>query len=556
MIAATLAQTFSSDSPSEGDERGGTGHQSRLTSKQHCIMLLLQRINDKSAYTRKEVLKAWAALAEQEGAIPLPLYPKLVQGAHSRLRDGSVMVVKEALHLLQTLIACAPFGAKLDASAMLATVRELEARLEDLRRSNLGAFDDYVIEEAEEKLGEGAGGGEWKAEAVSEALVEEGGGGVDAMEVDGEAPPPPPATTATATATATAPMGETMVLLEASETQPQPSLSALGALSQDVTTLRTLVATLKTGVHFTRCLLASLPEVRGLLSKGSGSGSNADVVKEALGLLAICRRVKLTAGVGSGSGVGVTVEASQDTPPSSSSSQPKGDAKAQEDPPVAPNANEGGESEELREAEEVSAEASIRTTWPLVFSRDEAVREAVVDSMYSLYLSPTSDLPHSTTRGGGGGSSVGHKEAARELIKLANHATLGELSSLDEILRHLLLASSSSHGGGGGGGGKDRPYALHREVICEVVKVLNQSLEACLSSPGSPATLPLRSSLVILSSISAHKPEVLTSLSPLPPSSSSSSVGGGIDEQRDFVQLIVDVIKAALGPLQDAWVAR
>ena len=35
---------------------------------------------------------------------------------------------------------------------------------------------------------------------------------------------------------------------------------------------------------------------------------------------------------------------------------------------------------------EDSAEASLRSMWPLVFSRDEPVREAVVDAMYNLYL--------------------------------------------------------------------------------------------------------------------------------------------------------------------------
>ncbi len=35
----------------------------------------------------------------------------------------------------------------------------------------------------------------------------------------------------------------------------------LGALSNDVVTLRTMIATLKTGVQFVRCVLAALPEV-------------------------------------------------------------------------------------------------------------------------------------------------------------------------------------------------------------------------------------------------------------------------------------------------------
>ena len=68
-------------------------------------------------------------------------------------------------------------------------------------------------------------------------------------------------------------------------------LGPLGALSSDVTTLRTLIATLKTGVHFVRSLLAALPAVRRLLGGGGASGGSVDVIKEAIALLAMCRQV-------------------------------------------------------------------------------------------------------------------------------------------------------------------------------------------------------------------------------------------------------------------------
>ena len=72
---------------------------------------------------------------------------------------------------------------------------------------------------------------------------------------------------------------------------PPPFLHVgpLGALSNDVTTLRTLIASLKTGVSFVRSLLAALPEVRRLLL--GGGGGSVDVVKEAIVLLAMCRKV-------------------------------------------------------------------------------------------------------------------------------------------------------------------------------------------------------------------------------------------------------------------------
>ena len=57
MLGAVLAEVFGhQDQGPEaaagnggGDERGQA---SRVTSKKHCIMLLLQRVLDKSAYTR------------------------------------------------------------------------------------------------------------------------------------------------------------------------------------------------------------------------------------------------------------------------------------------------------------------------------------------------------------------------------------------------------------------------------------------------------------------------------------------------------------------------
>jgi hypothetical protein len=70
---------------------------------------------------------------------------------------------------------------------------------------------------------------------------------------------------------------------------PAPSLSGdFGGLANDETTLRTLIATLKTGIHFVRSVLESLPAVRKLLTSGN---SSVDVVREAIVLLAMCRQV-------------------------------------------------------------------------------------------------------------------------------------------------------------------------------------------------------------------------------------------------------------------------
>lgn len=49
-----------------------------------------------------------------------------------------------------------------------------------------------------------------------------------------------------------------------------------------------MVATLKTGCAFVRCLLAVLPQVRRLLT----AGTSVDVTKEAVVLLAMCHKVR------------------------------------------------------------------------------------------------------------------------------------------------------------------------------------------------------------------------------------------------------------------------
>ena len=56
-----------------------------------------------------------------------------------------------------------------------------------------------------------------------------------------------------------------------------------------MTTLRTVIATLKTGMEVVRAVLASLPQVRRLLL--GGGGGSVDVIKEAIALLAMCRQV-------------------------------------------------------------------------------------------------------------------------------------------------------------------------------------------------------------------------------------------------------------------------
>lgn len=73
------------------------------------------------------------------------------------------------------------------------------------------------------------------------------------------------------------------------------------------------------------------------------------------------------------------------------------------------------------------AEISLRAMWPLIFSREEPIRTAVVDAWHNLYLNDR--------------TPVG--EQAKRLVGLVGGATLGEIKSLDETLKHLGQARST-----------------------------------------------------------------------------------------------------------------
>ena len=78
-------------------------------------------------------------------------------------------------------------------------------------------------------------------------------------------------------------------------------------------------------------------------------------------------------------------------------------------------------------------------------------------------------------------SGRGPKEHAKELIKLVKGATLGELSSLDEILRLLTSGSQQSQQqavqlGVAQKAVKERTYELHKDVVANVIRYEQMSV--------------------------------------------------------------------------------
>ena len=68
----------------------------------------------------------------------------------------------------------------------------------------------------------------------------------------------------------------------------------------------------------------------------------------------------------------------------------------------------------------------------------------------------------------------GPKEHAKELIKLSDGATFGELSSLDEILRLLTTGAQQPQQlqqlGVAPKAVKERAYELHKDVVAHVIR--------------------------------------------------------------------------------------
>eukprot|EP00980_Cylindrotheca_fusiformis_P021683 scaffold8529_cov137-Cylindrotheca_fusiformis.AAC.13 len=114
--------------------------------------LLEERAHDVSSYTRSAVLKAWISLV-QSGSIPVKRVVSVTAFAIDRLKDKTVMVRKQALQLLTTLLENNPFLGDLDPEPFRAKLSEMY----DYVKANL----PLDIKEAyEANLSEAQGNGE------------------------------------------------------------------------------------------------------------------------------------------------------------------------------------------------------------------------------------------------------------------------------------------------------------------------------------------------------------------------------------------------------------
>ncbi|GFH33042.1 uncharacterized protein HaLaN_32353, partial [Haematococcus lacustris] len=113
-------------------------------------------------------------------------------------------------------------------------------------------------------------------------------------------------------------------------------------------------------------------------------------------------------------------------------------------------------------------EVALRSLWALIFSREPAVREAVVDALYNMHLKePPGQRPDYAAR-------------AHELVRLVSDITLGEAAALEEVLRVLCgggqgpLGAQGQAGGSSGAAGEamavEREWRLHPDIVLNILK--------------------------------------------------------------------------------------
>ncbi|KAJ7379614.1 meiotic chromosome condensation [Desmophyllum pertusum] len=90
-----------------------------------------EHIHDVNAYVRSKALHIWLELCKEK-AIPLCRQPHLLELVIGRLQDKSCIVRKNAIQLLKTCLICNPFGAQLPLDHLLQNLSKETAKLKEM----------------------------------------------------------------------------------------------------------------------------------------------------------------------------------------------------------------------------------------------------------------------------------------------------------------------------------------------------------------------------------------------------------------------------------------
>lgn len=225
----------------------GASETSRLRSKQAMIDVMMERSRDMSAYTRSRVLQTWAELCE-EHAVSIGLWNQVADMAAGRLEDKAAIVRKSALQLLATLLQYNPFGPQLRTASFEATLEKYKTQLESMSSQSQG-HDAAEKMQNTQKSDQSPG---------TDALQLEEDGVVEA-----ELEQPAPEMVGVVELVE----GESGPSQAADQIQPCIHTSDVGGLEQT----RALVASLETGLCFTKCAASTMPVLVQLLASSNAS---------------------------------------------------------------------------------------------------------------------------------------------------------------------------------------------------------------------------------------------------------------------------------------------
>lgn len=224
----------------------------RLRAKQAMLEILLERCRDVSAYTRSRVLQVWAELCE-EHSVTIGMWNEVAKVAAGRLEDKSAFVRKSALNLLIMMLQHNPFGPQLRIASFEATLEQYKKKLNE--------FEPVV-----------------PSESVTDGLPS----GNDICGGDGEVDNP---------------NAEEVVheqqdsLTDSCLSHAEEGINVSDSSVPDVGNLeqtRALVASLESGLRFSKCVSATMPTLIQLMASSSASD-----VENTILLLMRCKQFQI-----------------------------------------------------------------------------------------------------------------------------------------------------------------------------------------------------------------------------------------------------------------------
>ncbi|KAL8493831.1 hypothetical protein ACS0TY_024848 [Phlomoides rotata] len=222
----------------------------RLRTKQAMLEILLERCRDVSAYTRSRVLQVWSELCE-EHSISIGLWNEVAAVASGRLEDKSALVRKSALNLLIMMLQHNPFGPQLRAASFEATLEQYKKKLNELSPNCPPENSDRLLSD-NDVSGEVSG--------VEDEEIEEASKNQDSF------------------------TDSCLPHVDNETHQVDNTVPDVGNVEQT----RTLVASLKSGLRFSKCMSSIMPTLVQLMA----SSSSSDVENSIL-LLMRCRQFQI-----------------------------------------------------------------------------------------------------------------------------------------------------------------------------------------------------------------------------------------------------------------------